>query len=326
MKLKGPFVLAALVLSLAVTPAQATSPGENGKIVFVGNQSGTWQLYTINPDGSDMVQITNLPPTFWETWYPAFSPDGKRIAFGHDTPAHPCGTAGVPPSGCADIYIVNADGSGLEQLTHDGLSSVPRWSPDGIRLVFNHVMPLTGEPVIATMPADGRGEYTFLTSEFWSSYIGSYTPDGRQIVFESQLDGLVSAAWSMNVDGSNQRRLTTASFEAVPFDVSPDGRHVLLFNHFNTSINSAIFVADLEGRDSRQLTHQDDANETFCGYSPDGKRIVFTSDRLNSFTNYDLFTMDADGSNITRIASGLTIGGCPDENCVGPSWGPKPKN
>ncbi len=126
MKLRAPVVLAALALSVAVTPAHATFPGENGKIVFVGNQSGTWQLYTINPDGSDMVQITNLPPTIWETWYPTFSPDGKRIVFGHDTPAHPCGTYSVPPSGCTDLYIINADGTGLEQVTHDGLSSVPR--------------------------------------------------------------------------------------------------------------------------------------------------------------------------------------------------------
>jgi Tol biopolymer transport system component len=224
MKLRVSLVFAALALFFAVTPVQATFPGENGKIVFVGNQSGTWQLYTINPDGSDMIQITNFPPTIWETWYPAFSPDGKRIAFGRDTLVHPCNnTFGVPASGCADLYVINADGTGLIQLTHDGLSSVPRWSQDGTRIVFNHVRPLTGESVIATMSADGTGGYTFLTSGFWGSYIGTYTPDGTQIVFESQLDGFVSAAWSMNIDGSRQRRLTPAPLEAGPFDLSPDG-------------------------------------------------------------------------------------------------------
>lgn len=202
MKLRDPFFLAALALSLAVSPAQSTFPGENGKIVFVGNQSGTWQLYTINPDGSDMDQITNLPPTIWETWYPTFSPDGKRIAFGHDTPAHPCNSHNITPSGCADLYVINADGKGLLQLTHDGLSLVPRWPPDGSRIVFNHLTALTGTTVIATMPADGTGGYVALTSKFWESSEGTYTPNGEQIVFESQLDGFVSAAWSVKTDGS----------------------------------------------------------------------------------------------------------------------------
>ncbi len=329
MKFRASFVLAALALSLAITPAHATFPGENGKIVFVGNQSGTWQLYTINPDGSDITQITNLPPTIWETWYPAFSPNGKRIIFGHDTPAHPCGTYSVPSSGCVDLYVVNADGTGLVQLTHDGLSSVARWSPDGGRIVFSHFVPLTGEAVMATMSTDGTDESTTLTSKFWSSSIGTYTPNGMQIVFESQLDGLLSAAWRMNADGSKQRRLTPATLAASPTDVSPDGLHVLLTNNYNTNstpaFNSALFVAGIDGEHIRQITHVASANENFGTYSPDGKKIVFVSDRLNSFTNYDLFTMDADGSNITRIASGLTVGGCPDENCVGPSWGPKPK-
>jgi len=186
-------------------------------------------------------------------------------------------------------------------------------------------VPLTGQSVMATMSADNAGGYSVLTSEFWGSYIGTYAPDGVRIVFESQLDGLVSAAWSMNTDGSKQYQLTPAPLEAAPYDVSPDGSHILLFNRFNTPLNSAIFTADLDGKHIKQLTHRDSANEFMFGYSPDGKRIVFVSDRLNSFTNYDLFTMDADGSNITRIASGITVGGCPDENCVGPSWGPKPK-
>jgi len=325
MKLSARLFLVVLALSLTVAPAAATFRGQNGKIVFVGNQSGTWQLYTINPDGSDMDKITDLPPTLWVNWYPAFSPDGKRIAFGHDTPAHPCETTTILPSGCADLYIVNADGTGLAQLTHDGLSFYPRWSPDGTRIVFSRLQALTNQTVIATMPVDGNGERTTLTSEFWNSYGGTYTPDGRQIIFDSDLDGFTSVAWSMKGDGSGQRRFTPPQLYAAASDVSPDGLHVLLASYsFNTPINSALYVADLDGRHIRQLTHDDNANENFGGYSPDGKRIVFQSNRLNSPANYDLFTMNADGSKITRIASGLTVGGC-GFGCVFPSWGPKPK-
>src|SRR5438270_9578470 len=111
MKPRVPLVLAMFALIFAASPAQATFPGENGKIVFVGNQSGTWQLYTINPDGSDMDQITNLPPTNFELWLPAFSPDGRQIVFSYGT-----GVFGV--NSLAELYLINADGSGLKQLTH----------------------------------------------------------------------------------------------------------------------------------------------------------------------------------------------------------------
>ncbi len=329
MKFNARLFFVVLVLSFAVSSLKATFPGQNGQIVFVGNQSGTWQMYTINPDGSAMTQITDFPPTLWEPWQPSFSPDGKRIIFSHDTPAKPCNSSSILPTGCADLYIINADGTGLTQLTHDGLAYEPRWSPDGTRIVFSHLMPLTNELVIATMSSDGTGGFVTLSNKFWLSYEGIYTPDGSQIVFESQKDGFVSAAWSMNVNGSKQRRLTPAPLEASPLDVSPDGLHILLSNNYNTTTtpasNSAIFVADIDGRNIRQLTHDESANENYGTYSPDGKRIVFVSDRLNSFTDYDLFIMNADGSNITRIASGLTVGGCPDESCIGPSWGPKPK-
>jgi Tol biopolymer transport system component len=54
-------MLAAFVLLFSVATAHGTYAGKNGRIAFVSNLSGTYQLYTINPDGSDMRQITNLP-------------------------------------------------------------------------------------------------------------------------------------------------------------------------------------------------------------------------------------------------------------------------
>src|SRR5580704_14486671 len=76
----------ALVLLLAAAPAWATFPGNNGRIAFVANRgAGSWHLYTMNPDGSDIVQITNLPPTFFEPLFPSFSPDGQKIVFCDDS-------------------------------------------------------------------------------------------------------------------------------------------------------------------------------------------------------------------------------------------------
>jgi len=225
------------------------------------------------------------------------------------------------------MYVINADGSGLMQLTHDGLSWLGKWSPDGASITLARGSPGTNVLVIATIKLGESGKANELTSKFWLSFIPVYTPEGKKILFGSQLDGLVSAAWIMNTDGSKQTRLTPAPLEGAPYDVSPDGRQVLLVSQTNTGTPTAIYVMKLDGTELRRLTGPgDSSSDSIPGYSPDGKKIVFVSNRLNSENSLDIFTMNADGSNIIRIASGLTVGGCPDlQNCVDPSWGPKPK-
>src|SRR5262245_38896274 len=92
-------LMAGLTLFFVSPPASATFAGKNGRITFVADLSGTFQLYTINPDGSDQFQVTNLPPTSDSTWFPDYSPDGKQIVFSHDM------------TGSLELYVVNADGT-----------------------------------------------------------------------------------------------------------------------------------------------------------------------------------------------------------------------
>jgi TolB protein len=314
---------AALAFVVMARPVHATFHGENGKIVFVGNQSGTYQMYTMNPDGSDLVQITHLPPTILESWNTVFSPDGKRILFSHDTPENPCLPNGLP--NCIDLYVINADGTGMIRLTKNGLSSAATWSPNASRIVFNHFSTLTFINRVATMRADGKGAETNLSTAFWDSGSGLYTPDGTRLVFHSEDGGFVSAVWIMDTDGRNRRRLTSAALEGIALDISPDGRHILVVNHNNTSLPNSIYVMNIDGSDLARLTPPPDKSTDIAGsYSPDGKKIVFSSNRFSSNDSLDIFTMNADGTDIKRIASGVTVGGCPDHNCVGPTWGAKP--
>jgi len=304
----------ALTLCLASVPAHATFPGQNGKIVFIANPTATWQMYTINADGTGMTQITNLPAAMIEGWMPSFSPDGKKIAFCHDM------------TGAPEIYTINADGSGLTRLTFDNIfDCVPRWSPDGTRIAFARVLPSTFQPVIATVQADGAGSITNLTSELWAAFWPTYTPDGSRITFVSQQAGFISAVWITNSDRTHQHRLTQAALEGFPADVSPDGQHILVINHESTPITPyEVFRMNLNGSGLTQLSNPGKGHHDIPGtYSPDGTKIVFASDRLSNNLSLDLFIMNADGSDIHRIASGLTVGGCPDGNCVTPSWGTK---
>jgi Tol biopolymer transport system component len=318
-------VVGAVLLFMA-SKAQATFPGQNGKIAFVGNQTGTWQLYTMDPDGSHQTQITSLPSTTWELWLPAFSPDGRRILFTHDTQQNPCPPGAYLPAGCGDLYVVNVDGTGLNRLTSDGLSWNGTWSPDGTRIVFSQISTLTNVNVVTIMSADGTGPRTGLTGQVWDSSGTYYTPNGNQIVFYSQNGGFVSTTWIMDADGKNQKRLTPAALEGFPASVSPNGKHILLTSHVNTDIPGAIFTMDLDGAYLAQLTEPPSGSaDSATAYSPDGKKILFLSNRLTP-GSLDIFTMNVDGTDIQRIAFGLTVGGCPDNNCVGATWGPKPAN
>lgn len=305
---------AALGALLFITPVFATFPGENGKIVFVSDRSGSWQLYEIDSDGGNMTQVTDLAKTDFDSWFPSFSPDAKQIAF-----CYPVGDA-------AEIFVINSDGSGLKQLTSDGsFDCFPRWSPDGKYIVFARTFVPTNQTLVTVMRADGTGPKTTLTNgdfRFWGAFAPFYTPDGKAIIFESQEGGLVSAAWLVARDGPRPRRFTPAALEAAAADISPNGKDILLMDHLNTILPTTLYVTDVHGRDIQPLTHVQGVHDQAGSYSPDGRKIVFFSDRLNAAFTYDLFTMDADGSNIKRIAT--AVGTCPDGNCIDASWGPKP--
>lgn len=288
------------IYMLDIPIASAAHRGTNGKIAFVANLTGTNQIYTQNPDGTGLFQVTDLPPASDEqALSPDISPDGTRIVFPHDM------------TGALELYIINVDGTGLTQITHDGLfHAIPRWSPDGSHIVCA----LGGKynlSVIATLRADGSDQQT-LTTPVWESFGAYYTPDGSHIVFSSQQGGLVSALWIMDTNGKHQRRLTEAELEAGPPDVSPDGTQVVSYAHQDTPKTTYIFKMNIAGTGVTQLT-PDGHNEGEVVFSPNGKKILFVSDRLSP-GSFDVFIMNADGSHQGRLIPGA----------YAPTWGVQP--
>ena len=318
---KNLLVLAALLLAAFLLRnnggVRAADIDEGGKIAFVGNQSGSFQLYTMNPDGSNMVQITNLAPTALETWLPDFSPDGKRLTFCY-------GSLDASNNLHADIYVINVDGSNMVQLTHDNLADcASRWSPDGTHITFMKQSTRTGRGVVATMLADGSQQKE-LSSDLWGVFRSGYTPDGSHILWETQEAGFVSVLWIMSSDGTGQQRITRAPLKAGE-PSAPAENEVVFINNQNTPtvIATSLFKIRLDGSGLQQLTYPVGvSHDIYPNFSPSHRKIVFASDRLSGEGNLDVFTMNSDGTGITRIATGVTVGGCPDiYNCVTPAWG-----
>src|SRR3954447_16673824 len=140
----APVVLAALLLSAAVTPvAHASFPGANGQVAFASSRDGNYEIYAMDAAGT--IQ-TNLTANQAGDLFPTWSPDGSKIAF-----------ASFRDLGNEEIYVMNADGTNQTRLTSSsGADAEPSWSPDGSKIAFRSDR--DGDFEIYTMNADGTSE------------------------------------------------------------------------------------------------------------------------------------------------------------------------
>ncbi len=173
------------------TPRFSAFPGSNGKIAFAGGVLGGIQ--TMNSDGSGVQALTSSGAA------PAWSADGARLAFNSSD------------DGNDEIYVVNADGSALTQLTFTSAPTgqtvgmtFPSWSPDGSRIAFQNNF----DRRIYVMDSDGSN-VTALTNNPGGGidYVPAWSPDGARLAFTSTRDGQLEI-YVMNADGTNQTRLT----------------------------------------------------------------------------------------------------------------------
>ncbi len=122
----------------------------------------------------------------------------------------------------------------------------------------------------------------------------AWSPDGKRIAFCSNRDGK-SEIYMMNSDGSDVKRLTNNLSEDFGPVWSPDGNK-LLFDSERDG-NKEIYVMDADGGNQIRLT-RNNATDSATSWSPDGSQIAFASNRVDGSYNYDIYVMNADGSNV----------------------------
>lgn len=161
------------------------------KVAFSKTVSGRWQIFTVNPDGSGLLLITD---TGGNDFRPQYSPDGTKIAFESDA------------DGDLDVYTCNANGTGLTKITNNTVDDfAPSWSPDGTKLVFISDSP--GRTEIYTVPAAG-GTPTRITNLTGDKDEPVFTLDGAKILFARDPGSGFYDIFMVNANGSSPQNLT----------------------------------------------------------------------------------------------------------------------
>ena len=230
-----------------------------------------------------------------------FPGSNGRIAFASDRTT---GEGVNNPEGDFEIFTMNRDGTGLEQLTENtALDFDPEWSPDGKRMAFQSDRTTFSD--IFVMNADGSGQ-TNVTNDRAFDRSPTFSPDGRKIAFDSNLESGKGVdnpegefeIFSVGTDGKGLTQLTKN--RAVDFqpDWSPDGKKIAFVSRRNAP---GIYTMKSDGTQQKKVSLSRSPAVVFQSpsFSPDGERIAFVSDQDGGLL--DIYTMRADGKGQDRL-------------------------
>jgi Tol biopolymer transport system component len=203
----------------------------------------------------------------------------------------------VPPVAAAPGLVVSHGGKVYVEGTRLGLGTDPRWSPDGSRIAFVRY----GEVHVAD--ADGSNDRKLTVRKpglHWPASSPTWSPDGTRIAFTGTRDVFIvriadRRLTNLTRSDESWRGNFTPSF-------SPDGK-LIAFSRSTTAFNNDIFVMRANGTGLRRLTKTVGTDgrwgeEHGPAWSPDGRRLVYVSNRDG---NWELYTIGLDGSRERRL-------------------------
>lgn len=199
----------------------------NGRITFSSDRIATDEVWTANPDGTGLVQVTVQAAPLVHYQEPSFSPDGMWIVF-----------EAVGSNDLGSLWKVRADGTQLTLLldeTAAGSSArQPNWSPLGDKIVFQRTVANAAGTDLCTIAPDGSA-LTLVTTGFDDTDV-SWSPDGHWLVFSSNRgDPDVGNLWIVSAAGGTPVRVTDDELhEDGAASWSPDGHWIAFESHIAT--------------------------------------------------------------------------------------------
>lgn len=283
-------------LAIAIVPESgaAETPGKSaaceGVIAFSSSHEGNPEIYVMNLDGSGLTRLTRREN---RDGYPAWSPDGAKIAF-----------YAYEDSTTWSINVMDGDGGNRTRLTGtDGVrDAAPVWSPDGSTIAFTRVHGERNE--IWMMDPDGGNQRRL--GEF-EGFAPQWSPDGSKLAFCTIPRGEV---FVVDADGSSPRQITFNTVDDMWPAWSPDGSRIAFMS--GERDNHQIWVMNADGTGPERLTHNrfDDWRPM---WSPDGSKIAFLSFRDGGA---GVYLINADGSDERHLTPfseyAMQVAWCPN--------------
>ncbi len=215
---------------------------------------------------------------------------------------------GVQEKGVFNIYMVNGDGTNLQQLTDEkGNDMLPRWLPDATGFVFESDRNKTPQTYLFSFK---DSLYNRVSSSNFAERSPHVSRD-KEIVFVSDKDDALQI-YRMDIKGQNLQKITNTTYNDAYPVWSPDALS-LAFHTFRHDNQSDIYVTDRSGNNPIRIT-KDNGLDFTPNWSPNGKELVFVSNRTG---NFDVYTIAADG---TGQPTNLT--NTPDIDEMMPSYSP----
>lgn len=269
--------------------------GEEGifdtKIAFVSNRTGNKEIYLIDFDGENLIQITHNGSI---NILPRWTADGKKLLYTSYMKRNP------------DLYAIDLSSRKNYRISYQtGINASPAWSPDGEKMVLmlkhndrSHLFLMKVGAKKSIRLTSGKVNYT---SPSWS-------PDGKQITFVSDRSGNPQI-YKMDVDTKKMERLTYHGQYNVTPAWSPKGDWIAFCSRQGQLFT--IFYITPDGRQLRQLTYGACNNEEPT-WSPEGRYLAFSSTREGRSA---IYVMNVNGTHQRELVKF-------QGEAMNPSWSP----
>jgi Tol biopolymer transport system component len=282
--------------STAPSAARPARVRLHGRVAFASDRRRNVDLYLLELPGGQLRRLTSGPAADLS---PAWAPDGRRLAFRSDR------------DGNDEVYVMNADGSRQRNLTRNPASDYsPAWSPDGRRIAFATARADPTGNDLWLMDADGTHPRPLVQQDGIDEY-PVWSRDGSRLAFGCTLGRVLPSQVGdfevcvVNADGSGLRRITDAAGISAAGGWSPDGRRVVFASSRDQDPDGVSACGDLYlvDADGSHLTRLSNGPASDCGpsFTPDGRHVLFFSDRADPGGDSDLYAMNPDGSAVTRL-------------------------
>jgi tricorn protease len=261
--------------------------GVDGMIYFASERDGTFNLWRVAPAGGPPQQVTRH--TTGGVFFPAISPDGRRIVYQNDFALWTVDVPNGQPRKLDIALAFDPKEHDVEMVEADNRAQGFSVAPNGDYLAVD----FRGE--ITIVPTEtGVGEKTRVTNSPWRERMQTYSPDGKQLAYVSDESG-EEEVWLYDLAAGSRKKLTQHASVKGDLTWAPNSQKLAF-----TAANR-IFEVDVAGGDPRELAHNPAGGYSLSEYAPDGNWLVYT--RRDGEQNADVYLFDVRGRTERNMTS-----------------------